>query len=176
MRGSISARPRGLAPVYSATDGEVVSVGDQQTSGWPSSAFVARYDVVNIRDPRGWLYRYSHLSAINTRIQLGSSVRAGQQIGVVGKEGGSGGWSHLHFEIKSRQPSGQWGTQDGYAFLWQAYQHQFNQPVVAVARPRRLVLTGESVTLDGTNSWALAGIRDYQWKLSDGTTACGPDG
>ena len=43
------------------------------------------------------------------------------ELGRSGKEGGSGGWSHLHFEIVSRQPSGEWGTQEGFAFLWEAY-------------------------------------------------------
>jgi hypothetical protein len=41
-------------------------------------------------------------------------IRRGQRLGRLGKEGGSGGWSHQHFEIKSRQPSGKWGTQEDY--------------------------------------------------------------
>jgi len=47
-----------------------------------------------------------------------------QKIGVLGKEGGSGGWSHLHFDIQSRQPSGKWGTQEAYAFAWEAYRQE----------------------------------------------------
>ena len=39
--------------------------------------------------------------------------RWARRIGVLGKEGGSGGWSHQHFEIKSLQPSGKWGTRGG---------------------------------------------------------------
>ena len=30
---------------------------------------------------------------------------------------------HLHFEIKNRKPSGRWGTEDSYAFLWQGYRN-----------------------------------------------------
>ena len=41
----------------------------------------------------------------------------GQKLGVLGKEGGSGGWTHLHFDITKRQPSGLWGIEEGYAFL-----------------------------------------------------------
>jgi len=37
----------------------------------------------------------------------------GQKIGTLGKEGDSGGWSHLHYEILSRQVSGRLGTQEG---------------------------------------------------------------
>lgn len=122
---------------------------------------------------RGWYYRYSHLSAINTPIRPGEMVRAGQRIGTVGKEGGSGGWSHLHFEIKSLQPSGKWGTQDGYAFLWQAYREQYAPKILAVARPRHLVLTGEQVMLDGSRSWAAAGVAAHEWSLSNGVKAAG---
>ncbi|MCH1409110.1 MAG: hypothetical protein L7V87_08775, partial [Verrucomicrobiales bacterium] len=32
-------------------------------------------------------------------------------------------WMHLHFEIKNRKPSGRWGTEDSYAFLWQGYRN-----------------------------------------------------
>ena len=163
-----------VTPVFAATDGRVVSVGEEREPGLPDSALKQRYDVVNLRDSRGWIYRYSHLSFISTPVRLGSQVRAGQQIGVVGKEGGSGGWSHLHFEIKSMQPSGRWGTQDGYAFLWQAYQQKYPTRTVAVARPRRRVVTGEPVTLDGGNSWSAAGIRNYAWQLSDGARVTGP--
>jgi hypothetical protein len=97
----------------------------------------------------------------------------GQPIGLLGKEGGSGGWSHLHFEIKSRQPSGRWGTEEGYAFLWQAYLSEFQPPVVAVARPHHLAEVGGPVLLDGTRSWSRAGSLHYRWRLSDGSTATG---
>src|SRR5437667_415589 len=68
--------------------------------------------------------RYSHLQSIDPAMQPGAQIGLRQQIGVLGTEGGSGGWSHLHYDITSRQPSGQWGIQEGYAFLWEAYQRQ----------------------------------------------------
>lgn len=40
---------------------------------------------------------------------IGSRVRMGQKVGVLGKEGGSGGWAYLHYDIKAVQPSGRWG-------------------------------------------------------------------
>jgi len=162
-----------LTPVFAATDGRVVSVAGHSDDNLPKAAVQPRYDVVYLQDKRGWYYRYSHLSAISTPVRLGATVKAGQQIGVVGKEGGSGGWTHLHFEIKSLQPSGQWGTQDGYAFLWQANRQEYSPKVVAVARPRYLGLVNEKVTLDGSRSWSRTSRRSYHWKFSDGRTASG---
>ncbi len=163
----------GQTPVYAATDGTVVSVANHSVENLPKAAVQPRYDVIYLRDERGWLYRYSHLDSIQTAVQLGKTVRAGQRIGTVGKEGASGGWSHLHFEIKSLQPSGEWGTQDGYAFLWQAWQEQHQPDVIAVARPRYLARPGQRVTLDASRSWSRNGTLRYEWNFTDGTTASG---
>lgn len=163
----------GQVPVFAATDGKVVSVANHSIEGLPKSAVQPRYDVIYLRDERGWLYRYSHLDSIRTAVQLGAEVKAGQQIGTIGKEGASGGWSHLHFEIKSLQPSGEWGTQDGYAFLWQAYHEQFKPKILAIARPRYLVASEEQIRLDGSRSWSSSAIVRYEWKFTDGTSAAG---
>lgn len=164
----------GLVEVMAATDGLVVSMGEQVLPGHKDDTPVApRYDVVYLLDGRGWYYRYSHLKEIDEQIVPGRMVKMGDRIGLLGKEGGSGGWSHLHFEIKSRQPSGKWGTQEGYAFLWEAYQRQFQPPVIAVARPHHLIWTGQSVTLDGSKSQGRNSL-SYQWQFEDGSTASGP--
>jgi hypothetical protein len=98
----------------------------------------------------------------------------GDRIGLLGKEGGSGGWTHLHFEAKSRQPSGKWGTQAGYAFLWQAYVQEFGPPVIAVARPHHFLAVGETAVLDASKSWSKAGVDlKFEWTLHDGTKADG---
>ena len=98
----------------------------------------------------------------------------GQKIGVLGKEGASGGWSHLHFDIKARQPSGKWGIMEGYAFLWEAYLREHKPKLLAVARPHHLIRAGEKVVLDGTRSWCAAGkIERYEWTFTDGTAATG---
>lgn len=163
----------GLTEIVAATDAKVVSAGDIVLDGYKNDTPVSpRYDVVYLLDGRGWYYRYSHLKEIDKRIVPGRIVAQGDRIGLLGKEGGSGGWSHLHFEIKSRQPSGKWGTQEGYAFLWDAYLNQHKPSVIAVARPHHALLTGESAQLNGSKSWANSGeIDDYQWQLHDGTTA-----
>jgi len=165
----------GLVEVVAATDALVVSVGETVLDGHKDDTPVSpRYDVVYLQDARGWYYRYSHLKQIDERIVPGRVISKGDRIGLLGKEGGSGGWSHLHFEIKSRQPSGKWGTQEGYAFLWEAYQQQYQPPLTAVARPHHAIWAGDSVTLDGSKSRSRAGkITSYLWRFGDGTTAEG---
>jgi murein DD-endopeptidase MepM/ murein hydrolase activator NlpD len=164
----------GMVEVIAATDGLVVSVRDHVLDGHKDSPIAPRYDVVCIIDDRGWYYRYSHLQMIATPVILGKRVKMGQRIGLIGKEGGSGGWSHLHFDIKSRQPSGKWGTQDGYAFIWQVYQQQYNPEIIAVARPHHLVYTNEIVQLDVSKSRTKADkIVKYEWTFCDGIKAKG---
>lgn len=157
--------------VIAATDGQVVSAALETLPGFDNTPVAPRYDVIYIVDERGWFYRYSHLYAID--VKVGDRVKLGQKLGMLGKEGGSGGWSHLHFDITSRQPSGRWGIQDGYAYLWEAWQNEHRPALVAVARPHSLVFAGESATLDGSRSFARAGLVSYEWILSDGSTGSG---
>jgi len=165
----------GLVVVIAATDGLVVSSGDHILEGYEETPVRPRYDVVYILDNRGWYYRYSHLQMIATPVTPGKRVKIGQRIGLIGKEGGSGGWSHLHFGIKCRQPSGKWGTQNGYAFIWQAYLQQYNPEIIAVARPHNLAYTNEKVKLDASKSWCKTGhIANYEWTFGDGSTTKGP--
>ncbi|MBM3855886.1 MAG: M23 family metallopeptidase, partial [Verrucomicrobia bacterium] len=125
----------GLAEIVAATDGLVVSVAGNTLPGYAGTPVRPRYDVVYLLDARGWYYRYSHLHTFDPAVQAGSRVKLGQRLGLLGKEGGSGGWAHLHFGITSRQPSGKWGTQEAYAFAWEAYRREHQPAVIAVARP-----------------------------------------
>jgi len=162
----------GLVDVVAATDGLVVSSGNFVLAGHEKDTPVdKRYDVIYLLDGRGWYYRYSHLKYIEVAIRPGARVRMGQKLGVLGKEGGSGGWTHLHFDITKRQPSGLWGIEEGYAFLWQSYHQDHPAEIVAVARPHVLVWAGQKATLDGSNSWG----RDlkYEWTFTDGGAASG---
>ena len=132
--------------------------------------------MVYLLDGRGWYYRYSHLSSIDPAVKPGARIKIGQKIGVLGKEGASGGWSHLHFDIVAPQPSGKYGISDAYAFFWQAYQAQYHPQLQAVARPHHLAWAGDEVVLDGSLSWSVKGpghIARYQWTLSDGRKADG---
>ncbi len=164
----------GFVDVVAATDGLVVSVGTDRLPGYDNTPVAPRYDVVYLLDDRGWFYRYSHLKTIATNIKLGHRVKMGDAIGILGKEGGSGGWSHLHFDLSGRQPSGKWGIIDGYAFIWEAYRHERQPKLIAVARPHHFVAVGEKVVLDGGKSWSAAGkIAKYEWTCTDGQTATG---
>lgn len=164
-----------MAQVVAATDGVVVSLGKEvlpeHKTGTPVQP---RYDVIYLRDSRGWYYRYSHLFSFDPSIEIGAEVRKGDSLGLLGKEGGSGGWSHLHFEVKSRQPSGEWGTEEGFGFLWEAYIRDFKPDVMAMARPHRYAKVGEEVTLDAGRSWVREGSPVYRWQLSDGRVVTTP--
>jgi murein DD-endopeptidase MepM/ murein hydrolase activator NlpD len=162
-----------MVDVVAATDGLVVSAAKTTLPGYEGTPVAPRYDVIYLLDEQGWYYRYSHLFTID--VKAGDRVKMGQKLGLLGKEGGSGGWSHLHFDITSKQPSGKWGIQEGYAFLWEAYLNQYAPALVAVARPHQLAWTGQKVTLDGSRSHAdLSKIVKYEWTFADGKTASGP--
>ena len=163
----------GLVEVVSATDGWVVSASGVTLPEHADTPAKPRADVIYVLDGHNWYYRYSHLQRID--IKVGERVKMGQHLGILGKEGGSGGWSHLHFDITSRQPSGEWGIQDAYAYAWEAYQRQFAPKLIAVARPHHLAALGEKVVLDATRSWSAAGgIASYEWTFMDGATSTGP--
>ncbi|MFO0806615.1 MAG: PKD domain-containing protein [Gemmataceae bacterium] len=164
----------GLVEVVAATDGEVVSSGKEAVADFASTPVKPRYDVVYLRDGRGWYYRYSHLHTIDPSIKVGATVKMGQRVGLLGKEGGSGGWSHLHFDITAKQPSGKWGIVEGYAFLWEAYLEEHKPKLVAVARPHQLAKVGDKVVLDASRSWAAdAGKKTFDWTFTDGRSATG---
>ncbi len=165
----------GLVEVVAATDALVVSAGTETLPDYDDTPVSPRYDVIYTLDDRGWFYRYSHLYRIDDSVTPGQRVRMGQKIGVLGKEGASGGWSHLHFDITCRQPSGQWGIQNAYAFAWEAYQRQCRPEIIAVARPHCVGWTGEPVELDGSRSWSRCGtIEKFEWTFCDGGSALGP--
>jgi murein DD-endopeptidase MepM/ murein hydrolase activator NlpD len=167
----------GMVDVVSACDGLVVSARGKALAEHSDAPFYkprGDYDYVYVLDAHGWYIRYAHLKTIDEGVQPGTRVKAGQKIGVLGKEGSSGGWAHLHFDIKARQPSGKWGIQDAYPFLWEAYQREHKPQIIAVARPHFLIAASEKITLDGSRSWSAAGpIARYQWTFTDATTADG---
>jgi murein DD-endopeptidase MepM/ murein hydrolase activator NlpD len=160
----------GLIDVVAATDGLVASSGKEVLDGPGKEPPVEpRYDVIYLLDARGWYYRYSHLKYIEAAIRPGARVTRGQKLGVIGKEGGSGGWSHLHFDITRRQPSGLWGIEEGYAFLWQSSLQEHPRELTAVARPHSLIWAGQKAELDASNSRG-QGLQ-YEWTFDDGTKA-----
>ncbi|MFC1558509.1 PKD domain-containing protein [candidate division KSB1 bacterium] len=161
--------------VVSATDGLVITAGRDSLPGYEDTPGKPAYDAVWILDERGWFIGYYHLFSIDSAVKPGARISMGQKIGRLGKEGSSGGWAHLHFQIRCKQPSGEWGDEDGYAFLWESYIRQYNPSVIAVARPHQVAAVGQTIMLDGRKSKSVKGeITTYEWTLTDGTTASGP--
>jgi murein DD-endopeptidase MepM/ murein hydrolase activator NlpD len=165
----------GRTEVVSATEGRVVVRGRTALPEYLKSPYTeVNYDGVIVLDDRGWFHWYFHLFSIDEGIKLGERVRMGQPVGLIGKEGSAGCWTHLHYEIRGPQPSGKAGIVEGYGFLWEAYQRQYSPAVIAVARPHSLVWAGEAARLDGSRSWAKNGVARHEWTFSDGSKADGP--
>jgi len=88
-------------PVLAAADGEVVVAGDdlKTTYGlFPNmygNLVVLQHNIPDFDVPVFTLY--GHLFTIN--VKVGDQVKAGDQIGVVGRTGSATG-SHLHFEVR----------------------------------------------------------------------------
>ena len=165
----------GLDEIVSATGGLVVSANGERLEGYDDFPGDIRKDVVYIANELGWYLRYSHLDSTDPAIQPGSRVNMGQRIGFMGKQGGSGGWVHLHFGMAHKEIStGNWGVEDAYPYVWEAFVNQYDPSLIAVARPHHLLWTGQAATLDGSKSRSMAGdIVSYEWKFCDGTTATG---
>ncbi|WP_371852280.1 peptidoglycan DD-metalloendopeptidase family protein [Nocardia arizonensis] len=79
-------------PIFSVSDGKVVAAG-------PASGF-GNWIVVDSVDTngRGYSAVYGHMWDNGVMVRVGDTVRAGQQIGLVGSAGESTG-AHLHFEV-----------------------------------------------------------------------------
>ncbi|MEQ1831378.1 MAG: M23 family metallopeptidase, partial [Pirellula sp.] len=72
----------GQSQVIAATEGLVVSVGTIVLEEFKKDSPVEpRYDVVYLRDARGWFYRYSHLKTIDPTVVPGRLVSQGDRIG-----------------------------------------------------------------------------------------------
>jgi murein DD-endopeptidase MepM/ murein hydrolase activator NlpD len=166
----------GMVDVLAATGGLVVGLGKTLLDSEKDNASLDRQfnDTIWVLDERGWYHGYMHLYSFDPSVKLGGRVAMGQKIATLGKEGASGGWSHLHYEILSRQASGGLGTLEGYAFLWEAYLRQYKPHVIAVARPHQAVLVGEKVSLDGSRSYSDSRIARFEWTFTDGGLASGP--
>jgi murein DD-endopeptidase MepM/ murein hydrolase activator NlpD len=166
----------GMDEILAATNGVVVSSKGEALEGYDDFPGDLRPDVVYIEDEHGWFIRYSHFDSIDPGITPGARVKMSQRLGLMGKQGGSGGWVHLHFSLHRKNPdTSMWEVEDAYTYLWESYVRQYAPAVIAVARPRHLLFTGQEATLDGTKSRSISDdIVSYQWIFTDGTTAEGP--
>ncbi|OAB34110.1 M23 family metallopeptidase [Paenibacillus glacialis] len=86
-------------PLYAFVSGEVTHAKE----GTKGSGFGGYGIVVAIKDNKGYLHCYAHLSAVS--VKVGDKVKRGQKVGLQGSTGVSTG-AHLHYEIrKSCSPS-----------------------------------------------------------------------
>jgi hypothetical protein len=163
----------GDTELIAAADGILLGVGERIHERAQDYELQPRYDRVFLLDGRDWVHIYSHVKTIVPKLRPGMAVTMGDPIGFLGKEGSSGGWSHLHYGIKARQPSGMLASEEGYPFLWQTYCTEYVPKILAVARPHQFVPAGQPVVVDGSRSWAASseGIANYHWQFSDGTEA-----
>ena len=161
----------GTDEVVAAADGLILSANTQRIDGYEDYHTFLKAGVIYMLDDRGWLLSYNHLYSVDSAVKPGVRVKQGQTLGRMGKEGLSGGYTHLHFKIRSRTTSGEWATEEAYPFIWEAYHRQYNPSVIAIARPHHLAKVGETVTLDGNKSWNAA---SFEWSLSMGMRALGP--
>jgi murein DD-endopeptidase MepM/ murein hydrolase activator NlpD len=132
-----------------------------------------------IRDDRGFILYYGHLDSILSGIKVGSAVSRGQWIGMLGKRGASGNFSHLHVGAYLSESAMNMDRLNRnlnlYPWLVTAYQHENTTNLYAVARPHKMALTGDKVLFDGSNSiYYKSNITSFKWEFHDGTSIDGP--
>ena len=140
--------------VVSAAEGKLVKF-------WPSRENLCG---VNIEDAQGLTWSYVHLASVAPGLVLGAPVAKGQKIGVLGKTGPSGNFSHLHLGREGNDK-----RLNLYPWLVAAYQAEHPKGLLAVARPHHTVRTGEKEVFDGASSLAFGGkIVEWRWVFHDG--------
>jgi murein DD-endopeptidase MepM/ murein hydrolase activator NlpD len=154
---------------------------DKVVSPIEGKAIAVRPDIgwVAIEDDRGIVVDCGHMDSIRSGIQEGDSVKKGEDLGIVGRKGPSGNYSHLHLglylsreDFEADRPCRNINL---YPWIVAAYQKAPGTGLLAVARPHHTALTGEKVVFDGTNSVAFEGkIVSYRWDFPDGSTVDGP--
>lgn len=85
-------------PVYSALGGVVISVKDDSNIGGIEQKFEDDGNCIEILHDNNEVSEYEHLRLRSSKVKIGDSVKAGQQIAEVGNTG----WSecpHLHFMV-----------------------------------------------------------------------------
>lgn len=132
-----------------------------------------------VRDDRGVTIVYGHLDSILSGIREGSRVERGQWVGMLGRRGGSGNFSHLHVGIyltdSERLEDRMNRNLNLYPWLVAAYRASAGPELMAVARPHHTACTGEKVAFDGSKSLpGKSRIAKYEWVFEDGSRAPGP--
>ncbi len=154
----------GRQRIMSCTDGTVIHLSSEK-----------KHTFVVIQDDGGFIWDYGHLESIAPGVKKGVQVKRGQTIGVLGKTGPSGNFSHLHlgtYLSKSDLDSGRNNRRlNLYPWMVATYAKQYRRTLYAVARPHLTASTDEKVVLDASRSFSFGPeIFSYQWILPDGQT------
>ncbi|GIE75169.1 hypothetical protein Aph02nite_11190 [Actinoplanes philippinensis] len=107
-------------PFLATTGGVVLEVSrvDKYKKGKPDGPYNGG-KFVSILGDDGVRYYGSHLSVVSTGINKGVRVKAGQQVGKVGKTGNSSGVCHVHYGISPAcKKTGDWKVRRGV--VWPA--------------------------------------------------------
>jgi len=134
---------------------------------------------LSIQDERGFIINYGHLDSILPGIKVGSTIKQGQWVGMLGRRGSSGNFSHLHIGAYLSESAMNMDRPNRnlnlYPWLVTAYQKESGTNLYAVARPYKTVFTGDRVLFDGSNSIAFkSNITSFKWEFHDGTYMDGP--
>jgi murein DD-endopeptidase MepM/ murein hydrolase activator NlpD len=132
-----------------------------------------------VRDDRGLVLYFGHLDSILSGMRPGATVQRGQWIGMLGRRGASGNFSHLHvgvYRSEADMPGDRLSRNlNLYPWLVAAYQAGCPRELHAVAGPHQVALTGDRVRFNGGNSLAgQADITAFRWEFHDGTAVNGP--
>jgi len=155
----------GKDPIASCIDGTVVLAD-------------AAEGTLAIEDDRGIVFHYGHLDTIVTKIRAGTKVSLGQSVGILGRKGASGNFSHLHVglflsteHLRADRPC---RAINLYPWLVEAYRRAAGVRLCAVARPHLAVRTGQVARFDGTRSMAFgSSVTSWRWDFSGGASLRG---
>lgn len=126
-------------------------------------------------DRHGIVFEYGHMEKIFPEVKNGVVVKRGQKLGLLGRRGGSGNFSHLHVGAYLSSEDLAAGRNcrnlNLYPWLMEAFRKGSGRTLFAVARPHHAVRTGEAVRFDGTRSLSYGSkMKKYRWEFHDGTS------
>ncbi len=149
------------APVYSATYGKVVNLYDglpEQVPGHPKNIKPETIggNMIVVEIDAGHYAFYGHLQPGSLKVKLGSVVKPGQLLGLVGNTGNSTA-PHLHFELMDTDSP---LAADGLPFVFT----QFSSPGTLVEDPDSVEDPDKVLTIDPSRG---AGQRTRQLPLNN---------
>ncbi len=150
--------------IVSCTDGTVLQLSTER-----------KHIFVVIQDDDGFIWDYGHFDFIDPGVKKGARIQRGQTIGILGKTGPSGNFSHLHLGAYLSRSDLEADKRNRrlnlYPWIVATYAKQYRKTMYAVARPHLTASTGEKVEFDASRCLSFGPeIVSYQWMFPDGQT------